>query len=265
MAQNCLPGDPTMTPLRRTALTALALTLLPALARANETVYQKALRSTVLVIGKGPNNRGFGTGAVIDLEQRLVVTNYHVVGETAECVLFFPAYRDGRAIPEKTHYLDHVNELALAGRVVAKDPKCDLAIVQVERLPEGVAAMPLAASSPRPGQQVHSIGCPKVSDALWVYSGGSVRQVYHKRIRVNETQVVDAQVVETQAPVNPGDNGGPVVNDKGELIAVVLGFQKEAQLVSPCIDVTELKSLLSRMNQTASAVPQPKGEAGDRD
>ena len=54
-----------------------------------------------------------------------------------------------------------------------REPRCDLAVIELERMPPGVQALRLAASSVVPGQRIHSIGNPGVSGALWVYTPGS--------------------------------------------------------------------------------------------
>src|SRR5207249_1567090 len=81
---------------------------------------------------------------------------------------------------------------------------------------------------------------------------GAVRQVYRKQFSTSgkdgkDSFKVDARVVETQSPVNSGDSGGPVVNDQGELVAVVQGHAPDAQarLVSYFIDVSEVKALMA--------------------
>jgi tetratricopeptide (TPR) repeat protein len=92
---------------------------------------------------------------------------------------------------------------------------------------------------------LHSIGNPSASGALWVYSTGSVRQVYRKEWRFASGPLRSARVVETQSPINPGDSGGPVVSDDGEVLAVVSGRQPDAALVSWCISVEEVKAYLA--------------------
>jgi hypothetical protein len=89
---------------------------------------------------------------------------------------------------------------------------------------------------------VHSIGNPGASDALWVYTAGQVRAVYHRQLTFDDGMVVDANVVETTSPVNPGDSGGPVLNDQGQLIALVQSTG--ANDLSVCVDVRELSSFL---------------------
>ncbi len=51
-------------------------------------------------------------------------------------------------------------------------------------------------------------------------------------------------ILETDAPVNPDDSGGAVVNDRCELVAVVSHGRLLNQLVSGHIDVEEVRYLL---------------------
>ena len=51
----------------------------------------------------------------------------------------------------------------------------------------------------------------------------------------------ESMVVETTSPLNPGDSGGPVVNDRGELVAVTEGGSSAAMnTISILIDVSEV-------------------------
>jgi hypothetical protein len=211
-------------------------------------VYQNVLKSTVWVHSKRGTAMAQGTGSLIDRRRQLILTNYHVVGDVDQATVFFPVYRDGRAVGEKSYYSQRARELGIRGRVVARDKRADIALIQIERVPDGAQALSLAPAPAQPGQTVHSLGNPGKSDALWVYTPGRVRQVYHKRWRAKiEDHIVnfEAQVVETDSPTNPGDSGGPLVNDKGELVAVTEGGAIDAQLLSTFIDVSEVQRLLS--------------------
>jgi len=60
--------------------------------------------------------------------------------------------------------------------------KRDLALIQLEgAIPTEARSLKLSKESPSPGQRVHSVGNPGASGALWVYTPGSVRQVYHHK------------------------------------------------------------------------------------
>ncbi len=212
-------------------------------------VYKKAVPSVVWVHSKRSNGLATGSGSLIDKDRRLVLTNYHVVQDNPSAAVFFPQFRDGHPIAEKEYYKDRAKRLGVAGKVIALDKKADLAIIQVEHVPEKTEALPLAAGSPEPGANVHSIGSAGKSDALFGYVKGSVRQVYKKdwRAELEPRKVAhfEAKVIETDSPTNPGDSGGPLLNDKGELVGVTQGGAVNAQLVSTFIDISEVKQLLN--------------------
>jgi hypothetical protein len=116
-------------------------------------------------------------------------------------------------------------------------------------VPEGVKAIPLAATSPDPGDGVHSIGNAGQSGALWGYVKGTVRQVYRKKWKAElgprKVATFEAKVVETDSATNHGDSGGPLLNDKGELVGVTEGGAVNAQLISTFVDVSEVKQVLA--------------------
>jgi tetratricopeptide (TPR) repeat protein len=224
----------------RVALTVALLTVCVGWSRAHaaaEEIYARTLRGTALVISPTTT----GTAWVIDLEQGVLVTNEHVVGTHEQVEVIFPVYdKDGQPVAERSYYRDHGERFT--ADVIDADGRRDLAVIRLrKRPPDGVAVVKLAEREPRPGDRVHSIGNPDASDALWVYSAGTVRQVYRKAWRYGAGPVRTGRVVETQAAINPGDSGGPVVNNAGELVAVVAGKQPEASLMSWCVAAAEVK------------------------
>jgi S1-C subfamily serine protease len=234
-----------------------ALLLLPWPARGQdgeggEKLYQRLLKSTVWVLSVEDDRIvASGTGSLVDLQRRLVVTNFHVVDDNDEVFAFFPARAGGLVIPERSYYLEMAKKRqGIPGKVLARDKKKDLALVQLDVLPDGVQEVKLARDSAKTAQRVHSVGNPGKSGALWVYSKGDVRQVYHKVWKAggsgDREYEFDAQVVETQSPTNAGDSGGPVVNDRGELVGVTQGTVRDAQLLGLAIDVSEVKALLKK-------------------
>ncbi len=231
------------------------------------TVYQRVLRSTVWIRAyQGQGKVSTGSGSLVDGKRLLVLTNYHVVGENREVTLLFPAYRDGKLIAEREFYLENLRPLGLRGKVVTRDKKHDLTLVQLGSVPNGARALALAAASVSPGQTVHSIGNPGGSGALWVYTAGKVRQVYHKKWNGklgDKTEPFEAQVVETDSATNPGDSGGPLVNDRGELVGVTQGGAVGARLLSTFVDVSEVRKFLA--TQDVATLPAPKAPAPPRD
>lgn len=229
-------------------------------------VYRQVLPSTVWVHSeRGGGKLATGSGSLIDKGRRLVLTNYHVVGDVKQATVFFPAFEGKKPVPERKFYLDRSARLGIPGEVLETDKAADLALIRLDRIPEGAVEMPLATESPDPGQTVHSIGNPGKSGALWVYTPGKVRQVYSKtwKAKLDEKTVhtFQSKVIETDSPTNPGDSGGPLVNDKGELVGVTEGGAADAQSLSLFVDLSEVKKLLARRSVTALRTtddPKPK-------
>ena len=216
----------------------------PQAARADVKIYQQTLRSTTWVLTKNSEGTSSGTGVLIDAQQKLVATNFHVVGDARTAVIFFPEMADGKPIVTRQHYLDNVKRLGIRGRVIAIDRKRDMAIIQLDKLPKEARAIELATQGIGPGEQVQSVGNPGSTEALWVYTSGTVRAVYRKQFRTGAGDH-DFTVVETQSPINSGDSGGPVVNSEGQLVAIAQAIAPNARLVSYCVDLAEVKTFLA--------------------
>src|SRR5205085_1266832 len=129
------------------------------------------------VLSKVSGQTSSGTGVLIDAEKKLVVTTYHVVGEARNTIVFFADVKDGKPIVDRNHYVENLLKIGLRGRVLAVDRKRDLALLQLDRLPESARPIQLATTSAAPGDAVESIGNPGSTDALWVYTSGTVRSV----------------------------------------------------------------------------------------
>jgi S1-C subfamily serine protease len=246
-------------------------------ALSGKEVYQKALKASVWVrpvkgdLG-GYSSSTSGSGSVIDAKQNLVLTNYHVIEDhekpgtvNPNAVIFFPAFDEKkRLISERDFYTKLFSARGgFFGKVIAHNQKADLAIIRLERMPPGTPALRMAKASPDVGENVHSIGSPGVSGALFAYTPGSVKAVYNHKWRAMrgpndpDPLQLDARIIETNSGTNRGDSGGPLLNDKGELIGVTQGgnIGSGDRAISYFIDITEVKSLLVARKIKLSGVP----------
>jgi hypothetical protein len=131
------------------------------------------LNATVTRFGNVQGMATMGSGTLVDRDNRLVLTNDHVVrGDFQERLVFFPVHRNGALLAEKEAYLDEARRggNTIRYKVLAQEERCDLALIQLDRLPDGIEALALAKSSVGPGQTVHSIGGNPLGGAgLWIY------------------------------------------------------------------------------------------------
>ena len=207
---------------------------------ANQKLYRKLLPS-VCWIRQRPNPDGsykLGTGWLLDASQKLVVTNDHVVSGEDELEVDFPEMKEGQPIVEPEHYLR--KRTRIIGTVIQRDHDRDLALLQLSDLPPGAKELRLAPKAPSSGEKVVTIASlPRGSEGLWIFTVGTVRMTYRR----SHANGAVAQVVETDMPFNQGNSGGPVINDRGELVSVVEGFQNEpVRQVSMTISVDEVRA-----------------------
>jgi len=148
------------------------------------------IQSSLVVV----RNRSSGGGAGFVWEEHgLILTNSHVVGKHAPRVVL----QDDRE---------------LEARLVAQNAEIDLALLAVDAAE--LPAARIAASLPRIGEMIFAFGHPW-GQRGYVSSGiVSALPTARAGLRGNLT------LIRTDAPLAPGNSGGPLVNGAGEVIGV---------------------------------------------
>jgi S1-C subfamily serine protease len=107
--------------------------------------------------------------------------------------------------------------------LVGTDADSDLAVLQVQEVPDGVEPLPLAAADEiQVGQLVVAIGNPfgeQGSMSLGIVSGLGRSLPSQRATNAGSTYSLP-QVIQTDAPINPGNSGGPLLNLDGQVIGV---------------------------------------------
>ncbi|MXV61152.1 PDZ domain-containing protein [Natronorubrum sp. JWXQ-INN-674] len=163
-------------------------------------VYEGTIDDVVLVNVFGTDEGspgGLGSGFVVDEEY--VVTNHHVVRDSPEAELQF---RD---------------EQWRTATVDGTDSHSDLAVLSVDDMPDGPDGLSFADDEPVIGQEVLALGNPLGLDAS--ISQGIISGV--DRSLPSPTGFSIPAAIQTDAPVNPGNSGGPLVNLEGDVVGVV--------------------------------------------
>lgn len=225
-----------------------------------QKIVEQLKHSTCWILGKRKGSSRYvpsGTGWVVDKKDRLVVTNHHVIDKYESLVVHFPVKENGEWVNDKQQYLKRTPIKAAVIDFADQKKDADLALLQLEKLPDGVTALKLATKSAPQGGQLHSLGASTLaSNALWTYTFGHVRLTSKTKLLPSARRL---KIMEAQMETNKGNSGGPVVNDHLELVAVVRahwdkfrGYQ--VRNVSLYIDVTEVAAFV----KTARGMIDPK-------
>jgi serine protease Do len=150
---------------------------------------------------------GVGSGVVID-EKGYILTNNHVIDDAERLKVTLP---DGKV---------------LRGKVVGSDEATDLAVLKVES-----------------EQIVIAIGNPFGLTGGPAVSAGIVSSLN----RSIQTRTGVLELIQTDAAINPGNSGGPLVNTKGEVIAINTANMPYAQGIGFAVPVNTAKSILKEL------------------
>jgi S1-C subfamily serine protease/Tfp pilus assembly protein PilF len=209
-------------------------------------VYRQGLRSLALVRTDG--ERRF-SGWLFDRSRRLLLTTAEAVGKHETVDVVFPIYQGGAVILDAAAYRDELRLLKekgalMTGTILATDARRNLAVLELESVPESATEVRFAEESPAPGDSLHALSNPYRLDVLWVYTACAVRQLGRANLG-QTTEGPDPAVLIVQAPLTEGDGGGPLLNDRAELVGVVTGKTGPQQQVAFCLTLDEVRAFLN--------------------
>ena len=166
------------------------------------TVIDRVKESIVLISASqnedpniNPNQNSMCSGAVIDLQY--IITNYHCIYNQKFIKIFFWNKEDWRSYDVE---------------VIGIDPLADLALLRAIDKDEPVPELKFSSEEIRSGQDVFALGHPM--GMVWSVSKGVIS---HEDRYARHPYV---HSVQTDAAINTGNSGGPLMNMKGEIVGI---------------------------------------------
>jgi serine protease Do len=173
--------------------------------------------------GEAPQ-RGAGTGFLIDAEGH-ILTNHHVI-ENAERITV--KLTDGRS---------------LRATVVGSDPETDIALIKVQsetKLPHAVLG---DSNDLRVGEWVCAIGNPLAYEHT--VTVGVVSFIGRKLFDMSLDNYI-----QTDAAINFGNSGGPLINARGEVIGINSAISRQASSIGFAVPINQAKLILPQLKTT---------------
>lgn len=186
----------------------------------------------------GPRTRtsnAAGTGVIIDASG-LILTNKHVVPEGTSAVAVVTS--------EGTKYED--------AEIIGRDPLNDLAIIKVKNPKNFKAASIGDSDKVRTGQKVIAIGNALGQFQNTVTSGiisGMGRPVEASDESGSRNEQL-TNLFQTDAAINSGNSGGPLLNFNGEVIGINTAVAADAENIGFSIPVNEAKGIIESVKTT---------------
>lgn len=222
--------------LGREPFAAVATRVLPAVVNVTTNVYQAS------PTGAPEQGQGVGTGFIVRANG-VVVTNCHVVQGASRITVF-------TSEDEPTRY---------DARVIGGDCEHDLAVLKVDA--EGLPTIRFGSSTDlRLGQQVVAIGYALALEGGPSVTAGIVSSL-DRTIRVPDPQCTVctngvrtySDVIQTDAAINHGNSGGPLVDMAGRLVGINSAGSDDAENIGFAIAIDSAKGAIDR------AISEPLG------
>jgi len=166
-------------------------------------IYQRAASGVVQITSTsgnigGASQQALGSGFVVDKAGH-IVTNYHVIQGADEIRVSFS------------------NRDTVEAQIVGSDPSTDLAVLQVDTSASALTPLPLGDSDKvEVGDPVVAIGNPFGLDRT---ATSGIVSALQRLITAPNRYTID-HVIQTDAPINHGNSGGPLLNSRGQVIGV---------------------------------------------
>ncbi len=198
-------------------------------------IYERVLPGVVCVTARKRNGYSTGTGFLVEGSGYLL-TNYHIIDEGTALEVMLLSDRS-----------------VCPARVVGFDEEFDLAVLKIDG--RDLPVLPLGDSDALSvGDQVYAVGNP-MGDLYGSMTKGIVSALGREGSDVPN----GLGMIQTDAPLNVGNSGGPLLNDRGQVVGItsakITGIENDTVIegLGLAIPVTDLLPFVNRILATGAS------------
>ncbi|QDT46291.1 Putative serine protease HtrA [Symmachiella dynata] len=173
----------------------------------NVSIYERVNKCVVNITTKTPNvdpffmtqseSEGAGSGSVLNKEGH-ILTNFHVIQDASRAIV---TLYDGKSYP---------------ATLVGADPVNDVAVIKIDAPPETLIPVSFGDSGRlKVGMRVIAIGNPFGLERT--LTTGVISSL-NRSLRIRRRTITS--IIQTDAAINPGSSGGPLLDTRGRLIGM---------------------------------------------
>ncbi len=187
-------------------------------------LYAQTVASVVLIKTDAGSGSGFCVG-----QPDIILTNNHVIGNQLTAKVQLYINQDGK--PKQAE--------VVTADVLYQSPEEDVAILQLRATQTKLTPLFVAASTPKVGERVFAIGNPGLGEQILEHS------ITEGLISADNRKINDKSFVQLSVPVNPGNSGGPLLDEFGQVVGIVT-LSTELENVNFAIPVERIRALFPK-------------------
>ena len=174
---------------------------------------------------------GGGSGFIIDSDGR-ILTNDHVIRDADKITVVVG---------------DEPNEVEYEAKIVGTDPNTDIAVIQITERVDDLPVVALGNSDEMmEGDWVMAIGTP-FGQLAGTVTVGVVSAKGRTDLRIMGGEAIYQNYIQTDASINFGNSGGPLVNLRGEAIGINTAINPSGQGIGFAIPINMVKHISSEL------------------
>jgi len=196
----------------------------------DSAIVEQIKRAVVVVTTFDVKGKPLAQGSGFFISANRIVTNFHVI-------------KNSGSVQVKIYK----SKVLTVAKIIAFNDRRDIALLELNQSPANICVLPIVESPPQEGSQIFVVSNPRGSS--WKVTKGNAESVW-------DFQGI-GELLQISAAIHPGSSGGPVTNDKGQVVGIAVMRTNSAidlNFAIPAIAIKELQENLSNDSQASNEI-----------